>query len=79
MVENAINILFRHVLWRTADAQSKGPDVGSKDVDGVVELRASLLEKLLEFAVGTSSNTRETVKRTVRSPSVAISLKKLDR
>ncbi|CAA7269932.1 unnamed protein product [Cyclocybe aegerita] len=65
MVEQALNVLNLHVLWKSkglsAENDPTPEDIRCKEV--LQEQRDALLEKLVEFAVGTQSNTVEGVKR----------------
>lgn len=42
--------------------------------DSLIEQRDSLIEKLIDFAVGTGTNTAPDVKRTVRISSILVAL-----
>jgi len=70
MVEQALHVLALHVIWKTKDmprtqpAKEFTPDE-EKVRDVVKQQRNSLLEKLVEFAIGTQSNTTEGVKHAV--------------
>jgi hypothetical protein len=68
MIEQALHALTLHTLWKTkglpVDDEPTPEEIRYKEV--LVEQRESLLEKLLEFAIGTQSNTAEGVKRAVR-------------
>ena len=67
MIEQGLHLLGLHIIWK---AQSL-PDAKDMSVDSnklretLREQRDSLLEKLVEYAVGTQSNTAEGVKRAV--------------
>lgn len=67
MVEQALNTLMLHVLWKTkgltAVADPTPEDLRYKAV--LREQRGSLLEKLVEYAIGTQSNVVEGVRRVV--------------
>ncbi|KZT04963.1 uncharacterized protein LAESUDRAFT_702953 [Laetiporus sulphureus 93-53] len=66
MVDRALQILTLHIIWK---ARALTATEGELTVDEarfkehLREQRESLLEKLLEFAVGTQSNTAEGVRR----------------
>lgn len=70
MVEQALHVLALHVIWKTKDmprtqsTKEFTPDE-EKVRDIVKQQRDSLLEKLVEFAIGTQSNTTEGVKHAV--------------
>jgi cohesin complex subunit SA-1/2 len=68
MIEQALHVLMLHILWKTkgliADNEPTPEDIRYKEV--LQEQREALLEKLVEYAVGTQSNTVEGVKRAVR-------------
>ncbi|KAF9011840.1 hypothetical protein BDQ17DRAFT_1396897 [Cyathus striatus] len=65
MVEQALNVLRLHVLWKakglSVENDSSPEDIRFREV--LVEQRDTLLEKLIEYAVGTQSNTVEGVRR----------------
>lgn len=67
MVSETLNLLTMHIIWKTKSLPSPGsrtPD-GKKAVQTFLEQRTALVQKLIEFAVGTQSNTTEAVKRVV--------------
>ena len=68
MIERALHFLTLHIFWKakglTADNDPTPEEVRYKEV--LEEQRETLLEKLVEYAVGTQSNTVEGVKRAVR-------------
>ncbi|KAF9817346.1 hypothetical protein IEO21_03487 [Rhodonia placenta] len=66
MVDRALHVLTLHIIWKArgltaADAELSPEEQRFKQK--LREQRESLLEKLLEFAVGTQSNTAEGVRR----------------
>lgn len=65
MIEQALHVLTLHIIWKskglTVDNDPTPEEVRYKET--LVEERDSLLEKLVEYAVGTQSNTVEGVKR----------------
>ncbi|KAI0672301.1 hypothetical protein C8Q78DRAFT_1026321 [Trametes maxima] len=65
MVDRALQVLTLHVMWKArglpAGAELSPDEMQFRDKLG--EERGSLLEKLVEFAVGTQSNTVEGVRR----------------
>lgn len=70
MVEQALQVLALHVIWKSKDMPRVQPGKeftpDEEKVRDVVKLqRDSLVEKLVEFAIGTQSNTAEGVKRAV--------------
>ena len=71
MIEQALHVLTLHIIWKskglTVDNDPTPEEVRYKET--LVEERDTLLEKLVEYAVGTQSNTVEGVKRAVRFPS----------
>jgi len=72
MVEQALHVLVLHVIWKTKDVPRTRPrkelTPDEEKVRGVVkQQRDSLLEKLVEFAIGTQSNTTQGVKHAVTS------------
>lgn len=74
MIERALHFLTLHIFWKakglTADNDPTPEEIRYKEV--LEEQREALLEKLVEYAVGTQSNTVEGVKRAVSSPSALI-------
>ena len=68
MIEQVLHVLMLHILWKTkglmAEANSTPDEIHYKEV--LQEQREALLEKLIEYAVGTQSNTVDGVKRAVR-------------
>ena len=73
MVEQALNVVNLHIIWKaralTAAAEPSADEIHHRD--SLKEQRDSLVEKLIEYAVGTQSNTAEGVKRAVRPFSFA--------
>jgi cohesin complex subunit SA-1/2 len=69
MTEQALNLLNLHIIWKarglTADGELSTEEIRSRET--LREQMDALLEKLVEYAVGTQSNTAEGVKRTVSS------------
>jgi len=67
MVTQAIHLLSLHVMWKaralTADADPSPEEI--KFRESLQEQRDFLLEKVVEYAVGTQSNTVDGVKRAV--------------
>ncbi|KDR77313.1 hypothetical protein GALMADRAFT_267467 [Galerina marginata CBS 339.88] len=65
MIEQALHVLMLHILWKTkgltAEADPTPEDI--RDKEALKEQRECLLEKLIEYAIGTQSNTVEGVKR----------------
>ena len=69
MVSETLNLLAMHIIWKTKTLPSQGsrtPD-DKKAAEPLLEQRTALVQKLIEFAVGTQSNTAEAVKRVVSS------------
>jgi cohesin complex subunit SA-1/2 len=67
MIDRAIHLLGLHILWKarllTIVAE---PSIEAASFSETLrEQRDSLLEKLIEYAVGTQSNTVDGVKRAV--------------
>ena len=68
MIDHALNLLTLYVIWKarglthTAEPSAEEAQLRER----LKECRDSLLEKLLEFAIGTQSNTADGVKRAVR-------------
>lgn len=68
MVDRALQVLTLHIMWK-ARSLPAGEELSPEEMqfrDKLKEERDSLLEKLVEFAVGTQSNTVEGVRRAVR-------------
>ncbi|KAF8062324.1 hypothetical protein FPV67DRAFT_1508040 [Lyophyllum atratum] len=65
MIEQALHVLTLHIIWKgkylTNDPEPTPEDVRFKE--SLVTQREALLEKLVEYAVGTQSNTADNVKR----------------
>lgn len=67
MIEQALNVLNLHIIWKArglTSAEDPSADE-AKHRESLKEQRDTLLEKLVEYAVGTQSNTGESVKRVV--------------
>jgi cohesin complex subunit SA-1/2 len=67
MVSEALNLLTMHIIWKAKSIPSRGsrmPDDKKVALD-LLEQRTALVQKLVEFPVGTQSNTAESVKRVV--------------
>ncbi|KAI6041487.1 hypothetical protein EDC04DRAFT_2565548 [Pisolithus marmoratus] len=65
MIEQGLHLLGLHIIWKARslpDARDETAD-SNKFRETLREQRDSLLEKLVEYAVGTQSNTAEGVKR----------------
>ncbi|KAI0657496.1 hypothetical protein C8Q70DRAFT_919344 [Cubamyces menziesii] len=65
MVDRALQLLTLHIMWK-ARGLPAGAELTPEELqfrDKLKEERDSLLEKLVEFAVGTQSNTVEGVRR----------------
>ncbi|RDB23493.1 Cohesin subunit psc3 [Hypsizygus marmoreus] len=65
MIEQALHVLTLHIIWKSKslanDVDPSPEETRFKEV--LVSQRESLLEKLVEYAVGTQSNTVDNVKR----------------
>ena len=69
MVSETLNLLTMHIIWKTKSLPPQGsrtPDY-KKALQTLLEQRTALVQKSIEFAVGTQSNTAEAVKRVVSS------------
>ena len=67
MVSETLNLLTMHIIWKTKSLPPQGshtPD-HKKAAQTLLEQRTALVQKSIEFAVGTQSNTAEAVKRVV--------------
>ncbi|KAK7019893.1 SCD domain-containing protein [Favolaschia claudopus] len=71
MISQSLQLLTVHVFWKATRLRIVDPEDENEEapeqaeiLDKVKEQRDSLLEKLVEFAVGTQSNTAEAVTRT---------------
>jgi cohesin complex subunit SA-1/2 len=61
-------VLTLHVMWKGKELAMSEPDPTPEETrhrDSLISQRESLLEKLVEYAVGTQSNTVVGVKRAV--------------
>ncbi|KAI0943593.1 hypothetical protein AcW1_002723 [Taiwanofungus camphoratus] len=66
MVDRALHLLTLHIIWKARGLTAAEVDLSAEESryqENLREQRESLLEKLLEFAVGTQSNTAEGVRR----------------
>lgn len=67
MIEQALHVLTLHVIWKgkglTSDRDPSPEEIRFKET--LVSQREALLEKLIEYAVGTQNNTVDGIKRTV--------------
>ena len=81
MVDRAVQLLTLHIMWKArslpAAAELSPDEIQFRDK--LKDERASLLEKLVEFAVGTQSNTVEGVRRAVRHVEVLFEVPVLTR
>lgn len=71
MVEQALNLLTLYVIWK-ARGLTNVVEPSPEETHLREQLKAvrdSLVDKLLEFAIGTQSNTSDGVKRAVSSSS----------
>jgi len=76
MIEQGLHLLGLHILWKARslpDAKDTAVD-SNKLRETLRDQRDSLLEKLVEYAVGAQSNTAEGVKRAVSLPPTQINL-----
>ncbi|KAJ7628572.1 hypothetical protein FB45DRAFT_834497 [Roridomyces roridus] len=69
MITQALNLLTTHLMWKRKRMQSieENAEPSSEEqrfLEKCTQQRDSLLEKLVEYAVGTQSNTAEAVTRT---------------
>lgn len=67
MVDQALSLLTLYIIWK-ARGLSNAAEPSAEEVrlrERLKESRDALLEKLLEFAIGTQSNTSDGVKRAV--------------
>ena len=67
MVDRALQLLTFHVIWKARKLTASDSTASAENpiFTSLREQRASLLEKLLMYAVGTQSNTADGVKRAV--------------
>ena len=67
MVERALQLLALHVIWKARHFMQTQPPsaIDEQFQEAVREQRDILLEKLIEYAVGTQSNTLLGVRRAV--------------
>lgn len=68
MIEQTLHLLTLHIIWKakglTAEAAPSTDD--TRYQDALKAQREALMEKLIEYAIGTQSNTLDGVKRAVR-------------
>jgi cohesin complex subunit SA-1/2 len=75
MIDQAIRLLTLHIIWKArllTAVVDPLPEAASFS-ETLREQRESLLEKLVEYAVGTQSNTADGVKRAVNTFLVILS------
>ena len=65
MVSETLNLLTMHIIWKTKSLPPQETPEGKEAAQTLLEQRTSLVQKSIEFAVGTQSNTAEAVKRVV--------------
>lgn len=67
MIEKALLVLTLHIIWKgkglTTDDEPSPEEVRLRET--LLSQRETLLEKLIEYAIGTQSNTVEGIKRAV--------------
>ncbi|KAH9934133.1 uncharacterized protein B0H18DRAFT_1207681 [Fomitopsis serialis] len=66
MVDRALQVLTLHIIWKARNLTATEGDLLPEEQrfqEKLQEQRDALLEKLLEFAIGTQSNTAEGVRR----------------
>jgi cohesin complex subunit SA-1/2 len=68
MIDRSLHLLTLHVIWKARNFMNGAipPADEERFVESLREQRDILLEKLLEFAVGTQSNALQATKRAVR-------------
>lgn len=67
MVERAMHFLMLHVIWKARHFMNNRDAQDAEALqESVREQRDALLEKLVEYALGTQSNTLLEVRRAVR-------------
>ena len=68
MIVQTLRLLTVHIMWKArrlpVEPQPSPDEIRLKET--FLEQRESLLEKLVEYAVGTQSNTVDSVRRAVR-------------
>ena len=65
MVDRALHLLTLHIIWKARNLVHLATE-GESFRETLREQRDSLLEKLVEYAIGTQSNTLLSVKQAVR-------------
>jgi cohesin complex subunit SA-1/2 len=74
MIDQALNLLNLHIIWKarglTASSEPAAEEIRYSEL--LREQRDSLVEKLIEYAVGTQSNTADGVKRSVRKDDLTV-------
>ena len=75
MIEQALHVLTLHIMWKGKELVMSEPEPTAEEIrhrDSLISQRESLLEKLVEYAVGTQSDTVVGVKRAVRFKLMAV-------
>lgn len=63
MVQQCLTTLTVHFMWKSRTLPPEPEDDNTPLHDAYIESRSTLIKKLVEFAVGTQSNTSEEVQR----------------
>ena len=74
MIDQALNLLTLHVIWKARRLSTEvqaSPDDGRLK-ESFQEQREALLKRLVEYAVGSQSNTTDGVRRAVSAPFAAL-------
>ena len=74
MVDRALQVLTLHIIWKARNLTAATGETSADEQrfrEKLREQREVLLEKLLEFAIGTQSNTAEGVRRAVSTSQVS--------
>ena len=67
MVQQCLVALTIHSMWKSMSLPEESED-NMPAHDAYIESRSTLINKLVEFSIGTQSNTSEEVQRVVRTP-----------
>jgi hypothetical protein len=75
MIDQALNVLTLHVIWKARRLPTEvqpSPDDTTRLRESFLEQRGTLLKRLVEYAVGSQSNTTDGVRRAVSILNLAL-------
>jgi cohesin complex subunit SA-1/2 len=74
MIDQALNVLTLHVIWKArrlpTEVQPSPDDTRLRE--SFLEQRGTLLKRLVEYAVGSQSNTTDGVRRAASTPALLL-------